>query len=100
MSKSVIPSENIVNKIYLFRGQKVMLDKDLAELYGVETRRLKEQVRRNINRFPESFMFELSQEEHQSLRSQFATLKRGRHSKYPPYRIYRAWNINVVKCVK
>ncbi len=85
MSKSVIPSENIVNKIYLFRGQKVMLDKDLAELYGVETRRLKEQVRRNINRFPESFMFELSQEEHQSLRSQFATLKRGRHSKYPPF---------------
>ncbi len=85
MSKSVISSENIVNKIYLFRGQKVMLDKDLAELYGVETRRLKEQVRRNINRFPESFMFELSQEEHQSLRSQFATLKRGSHSKYPPF---------------
>ena len=85
MSKSIIPSENIVNKIYEFRDQKVMLDKDLAELYGVETRRLKEQVRRNINRFPESFMFELSKEEHESLRSQFATLKRGRHSKYPPF---------------
>lgn len=99
MSKSVIPSENIVNKIYLFRGQKVMLDKDLAELYGVETRRLKEQVRRNINRFPESFMFELSQEEHRSLRSQFATLKREAF-KISTFRIYRAWNINVVKCVK
>ena len=60
MSKSIISSESIINKIYIFRGQKVMLDKDLAELYGVETRRLKEQFRRNINRFPESFMFELS----------------------------------------
>lgn len=85
MSKSIIPSESIINKIYVFREQKVMLDRDLAELYEVETRRLKEQVRRNINRFPESFMFELSQEEHTSLRSQFATLKRGRHSKYPPF---------------
>ena len=54
-----------------------MLDRDLAELYGVETRRLKEQVRRNINRFPESFMFELTTEEYKSLRSQSATLKRG-----------------------
>ena len=80
-----IPDEVITNKIYVIRGKKVMLDKDLAELYNVETKRLKEQVRRNINRFPESFMFELTTEEHSTLRSQIATLKRGRHSKYPPF---------------
>jgi phage regulator Rha-like protein len=85
MSKSIIPSENIINKIYVFRDQKVMLDSDIAELYGVETRRLKEQVRRNISRFPEAFMFELSKQEHEALRSQIATLKRGQHSKYPPF---------------
>lgn len=86
MSKKItVPDELIVNKIYVIRGQKVMLDRDLAKLYDVETKRLKEQVRRNIDRFPESFMFELSDEENDSLRSQFATLKRGRHSKYPPF---------------
>lgn len=86
MSKEItIPEEIITSKIYLIRSQKVMLDKDLAELYNVETKRLKEQVRRNIDRFPESFMFELTTEEHASLRSQFATLKKGRHSKYPPF---------------
>ncbi len=52
-----IPDEILMNKIYLIRGQKVMLDNDLAELYGVETKRLKEQVRRNKERFPEDFMF-------------------------------------------
>ncbi len=62
-----------------------MLDKDLAVLYGVETKRLKEQVRRNFHRFPEVFMFELTIEEYNSLRSQFATLKKGGHSKYLPF---------------
>ncbi len=62
-----------------------MLDRDLAELYNVETKRLKEQVRRNIDCFPSSFMFELTTEEYASLRSQNATLKRGRHSKYPSF---------------
>lgn len=62
-----------------------MLDKDLAELYGVDTRRLKEQVRRNITRFPQDFMFLLTWEEYDSLRSQIATLKRGAHAKYPPF---------------
>jgi hypothetical protein len=82
----IIPNEVIVNKIYLFRGLKVMLDKDLAELYGVETRRLKEQVKRNLNRFPKHFMFELSLKENEILRSQNATLrfKHGEHSKYLP----------------
>ena len=62
-----------------------MLSNDLAELYQVETRRLNEQVKRNPGKFPERYMFRLTAEEHQSLRSHFATLKRGQHSKYPPY---------------
>jgi hypothetical protein len=68
-----VPIELIASKIYLIRGIKVMLDRDLAELYGVETKRLKEQVRRNIERFPEDFMFELTKDEINNLRSQFAT---------------------------
>jgi len=64
---------------------KVMLDEDLAELYGVETKVLKQAVRRNIERFPQDFMFELTKEEYQALRSQIATLKRGQHSKYAPF---------------
>lgn len=77
----------IENKIYEIRGQKVMLDFDLAEMYGVETKRLKEQVRRNIERFPVEFMFELTKEEVQFSRSQFATLKtgQGHNIKYLPF---------------
>ena len=71
--KTLVPIELIASKIYLIRNTKVMLDRDLAELYGVETRRLKEQVRRNIERFPEDFMFELTKEELKNWRSQFAT---------------------------
>ena len=67
------PNEVIINKIYLIRGQKVMLDRDLAELYQVETRRLNEQVRRNLSRFPHDFMFELTKEELENWMSQFAT---------------------------
>ena len=72
--------------IYFVRDQKVMLDRDLAELYGVPTRRLNEQVTRNRDRFPEDFMFQLSREEALSLRSQNAILKkrRGQHRKYVP----------------
>ena len=69
----LIPVENITDKIFMIRGLKVMLDRDLAELYGVPTKRLKEQVRRNISRFPEDFMFELTNQEVRNLRSQFAT---------------------------
>src|SRR5690606_31793596 len=68
-----IPEEIITSKIFLIRGQKVMLDRDLAELYQVETKRLKEAVRRNMDRFPEGFMFEMSKEELNNWRSQFAT---------------------------
>jgi len=79
----IISVESITSRIHFIRGIKVMLDRDLAELYGVETRRLKEQVRRNISRFPEDFMFQLSESEETFLRSQNATLKgKGRHSKY------------------
>lgn len=80
-----IPEETVIEKIYLIRGKKVMLDRDLAKLYGVQNKRLKEQVRRNIDRFPGDFMFELNKEEYQTLRSQIATLKRGQHSKYLPF---------------
>jgi hypothetical protein len=71
--KTLVPIELIASKIYLIRDMKVMLDRDLAELYGVETKRLKEQVRRNIERFPQDFMFELTKQELKNLRSQFAT---------------------------
>ena len=71
--KALIPIDRITSKIYLIRNVKVMLDRDLAELYGVETKRLKEQVRRNIERFPEDFMFELTKNELGNWRSQFAT---------------------------
>ena len=79
-----MPIESIVGRIIILRGEKVMLDYDLAEMYGVETKQLKRAVRRNINRFPEDFMFQLTNEEHRALRRQFGTLKRGAHSKYPP----------------
>ena len=78
----------IQNKIYEIRGVKVMLDFDLAEMYQVETKRLKEQVRRNIDRFPLDFMFELTQEEHNSLRSQIATLENRGRGKYSKYQLF------------
>lgn len=68
--------QTIQNKIYEIRGQNVMLDFDLAELYEVETRVLKQAVRRNIDRFPEDFLFELTKEEYDSLRSQIVTLEK------------------------
>lgn len=83
--KNELMKTNVESLIYEFRGVKIMLDYDLANLYGVETKRLKEMVRRNIKRFPSDFMFELSFEEHNSLRTQIASLKRGQHSKYPPF---------------
>ena len=86
----LIPVESIVSKIVFLRGEKVLLDRDLAELYDVETKQLKRAVRRHINRFPVDFMFQLTKEEYQSLRSQFGTLKRGAHSKYPPHGLHRA----------
>jgi len=74
--KSFVPAERIEQSILLIRGQKVMLDTDIADLYGVEAKQLKRAVRRNIDRFPKDFMFELTKDEYQSLRSQFGTLKK------------------------
>ena len=68
-----IPEEAIISKICQIRGLKVMIDRDLAELYGVEAKRLKEAVRRNIERFPEDFMFEMTEEELQNWRTQIAS---------------------------
>ncbi len=83
--KDLIPQDIIERTIFMIRGHRVLLDNNLARLYGVPTKRLNEQVRRNIRRFPEDFMFQLTKEEDNSLRSQNATLKRGQHSKYLPY---------------
>ncbi|WP_194977152.1 ORF6N domain-containing protein [Aquiflexum lacus] len=99
-SSDLIIQERITRSIYLIRNQKVMMDSDLAEMYEVETKVLNQAVKRNMDRFPEDFMFQLSNEEWEdlqvtieeqhddhSLRSQFVTLKndRGRHRKYLPY---------------
>lgn len=83
----IVVPETIERRILLIRGEKVMLDAHLAELYGVPTKRLNEQVRRNLKRFPDDFMFQLTKEESDALRSHFATLEkgRGRHRKYLPY---------------
>ena len=83
MENTLIPDETLMSKIYLIRDQKVMLDSDLAELYGVETRRLNEQVARNADRFPDDFMFRLNEAEFDSLMSQIATSKRGGRRKLP-----------------
>ena len=71
--QSMLPDEVIMNKIYVIRGKKVMLDRDLAGLFGVENRRLKEQVKRNLSRFPENFMFELTKDELENWRKQFGS---------------------------
>ena len=85
-NKIMLPNEIILNKIYLIRGEKVMLDRDLAELYGVETKYLKRQVRRNILRFPDDFMFELTTEEFKNWRSQFGTSNSDKIGlRYPPF---------------
>ncbi len=81
---SLIPQEAIQNKIFVLRGKKVMLDKDLAMLYGVPTKRFNEQVKRNIKRFPDEFMFQLTKEEANFLRSQIATSSWGGR-RYLPY---------------
>ena len=79
----MIPDEVLMNKIYLIRGQKVMLDEEIAELYQVETKRLNEQVKRNSERFPEDFMFQLTVQEFENLKSQFATSSWGGRRKLP-----------------
>ena len=81
----IIPQIAIESRIHLIRNKKVMLDRDLAELYNVKTKVLNQSVKRNIVRFPEDFMFQLSKEETESLRSQIVTLKQGQNIKYLPF---------------
>ena len=85
--KILVTTKPIKNRIFIIRDKQVMIDKDLAELYGVEVRVLNEAVKRNKERFPEDFMFQINKEEFASLRSHFVTLKggRGKHRKYLPY---------------
>ncbi len=85
--KDIVPTEVIKRKIYLIRGQKVMLDKDLAALYGVETFNLNKAVKRNIERFPKDFMFQLTKEEYDSLIFQIGISKTGGRGgrRYLPY---------------
>ncbi len=86
-NNSIVLQERIEKKNYLIRNQKVMIDQDLAELYDVSTGRLNEQVKRNLERLPKDFMFQLSKTEYNTIRSQIAILKvgKGRHRKYLPY---------------
>jgi hypothetical protein len=81
--KPILPEETVINKIYLISGEKVMLDSDLVMLYGVETRRLNEQVKRNIDRFPEDFMFQITEAEFKNLKSQIATSNWGGRRNLP-----------------
>jgi len=83
-SSEIIPIERIHNRIYLIRGQKVILDKDLAALYGVETKALIQLVKRGIERFPSDFMYQLTDKEFATLRSQIVTLSWGGR-RYNPY---------------
>ena len=88
---TTVPIESIVSKILMFRGEKVMLDRDFAELYGVETKVLKQAVRRNIKRFPCDFMFELTKKEFENWRSQFVTSNSDKMGlRYKPMAFYRA----------
>jgi hypothetical protein len=81
--QTLAAEQKILNRIYIVRGQKVMIDEDLAEMYKVETRRLNEQVKRNINRFPKDFMFMLTPKEYENLKSQNATSSWGGRRKLP-----------------
>ncbi len=94
-----IPDEVVMSKIYLVRGQKVMLDRDLAELYGVETRVLKQSVKRNITRFPADFMFEMSPQELEQWRDEFATTTGERKGiRYAPF-CFSEQGVTMLSCV-
>ena len=84
---ALVAEQKILNRIYFLRGQKIMLDEDLAEMYKVETRRLNEQVKRNASRFPKDFMFTITAKEYENLKSQNATSSWGWQKK-PPQCIY------------
>lgn len=84
--QSVLADERVISKIYVIRKQKIMLDRDLAEMYGVETKVFNQSIKRNLERFPKDFMFQLTKDEAAEIsRSQIVTLKQGQNMKYAPY---------------
>ncbi len=94
-----VPDEALVSQIYLLRGQKVMIDRDLAKLYGVETKRLKEAVKRNIARFPPDFMFEMSAEEFENWRSQIASSNSEKMGlRYAPF-CFTEQGVTMLSCI-
>ncbi len=97
--KLTVPDEVLVSKIFFIRNTKVMLDRDLALLFGVETKRLKEAVRRNIARFPLDFMFEMSKNELSEWRSQFATSNSDKQGlRHPPF-CFTEQGVTMISCV-
>ena len=100
MAKSLtVPDEIIISKIYFIRGQKVMIDRDLAELYGVETKRLKEAVRRNIARFPDDFMFEMTSPEFELWRKENVTDKEDKMGlRYAPF-CFTEQGVTMLSCI-
>jgi hypothetical protein len=96
---SAIPEETIINKIYVIRGQKVMIDRDLAELYGTETKVLKQAVKRNFERFPKDFMYIMADDELRNWRSQFVTSNSERMGlRYAPY-CFTEPGVTMLSCV-
>lgn len=94
-----VPDEALVSQIYLLRGQKVMIDRDLAKLYGVETKVLKQAVKRNIARFPPDFMFEMSPEEFENWRTQFATSNSEKMGlRYAPF-CFTEQGVTMLSCI-
>jgi hypothetical protein len=94
-----LAEQEIISKIYLVRGHKVMIDRDLADLYGVETKRLKEAVRRNISRFPSDFLFEMTKEEFEDWRTQNATSKEDKQGlRYAPF-CFTEQGVTMLSCV-
>ncbi|MEO5998608.1 MAG: ORF6N domain-containing protein [Chitinophagaceae bacterium] len=104
MTKSIkhlgVANEIIINKIYIVRKQKVMIDRDLAELYGVETKVLKQAVRRNMERFPKDFMFEMTKKEFKNWRSQFVTSNEGNKMglRYAPF-CFTEQGVTMLSCI-
>jgi hypothetical protein len=97
--KVLVTDEIIMRQKYLVRNHKVMLDRDLAELYGVETKRLKEAVRRNVDRFPKDFMFKMNKTEFESLRTQFASSKETRGgTRYMPM-VFTEQGVTMLSCI-
>ncbi|MBX9784548.1 MAG: ORF6N domain-containing protein [Chitinophagaceae bacterium] len=97
--QALVIEQKILSRIYVVRNEKVMLDRDLAQLYGIETKRLKETVRRNIERFPKDFMFEMSKKEFETWRTQFATSKEDRTGlRYAPF-CFTEQGVTMLSCI-